>query len=192
MSDYFWESADIRLRPMQKEDAERFLSADEESVSKRTLNCTIGLPRSLGIQLDQLSVDFKNAPQRLDFSVETLKSEFVGIVAIDEINEQSGTFSTVSFIFSGYRGRGYLTQAKQLMLRYMFYERRFQKYNTSCIETNEAIIHHLLKIGCKEEGKRRRNIYTDGQYFDELLFGMTQQLPYLTFLRKMWFIFPNL
>ena len=139
------------------------------------MNFTVGLPRSLETQRERLPINFKNAPDRLDFAVETTGCDFVGIVAISDINEQGGTFSTVTFIFQEFRRQGYAEQAKDLMLGYMFGERRFQKYNTGCMETNEAIITHLRNIGCREEGRRRRNLYTNGRYYDQLLFGMTAE-----------------
>jgi RimJ/RimL family protein N-acetyltransferase len=56
----------------------------------------------------------------------------------------------------------------------MFDERRFEKYNTDCVEFNEAIIGHLKKLGCIEEGRRRRRIFTSGRYYDQVLFGLTR------------------
>lgn len=32
----------------------------------------------------------------------------------------------------------------------------------------------LKKVGCIQEGVRRKVIYTDGQYLDLLLFGLTK------------------
>ena len=61
------------------------------------------------------------------------------------------------------------------MLRYMFEERRFEKYNTDCVASNTAIIAHLRKLGCVEEGRRRKRIFTDGRYHDQLLFGLTRE-----------------
>ena len=175
MSDYFWELGNTRLRPLRENDVERYLSADLDSEAKRSLNYAVGLPRSLESQAESLPVNFKNAPARLDFAVETSSGEFVGSVAISDINEQSGTFSTVSFILKDYRRSGHAERAKDLMLRYMFGERRFQKYNTVCMESNTAIIAHLKKLGCKEEGRRRRTIYTNGRFYDQLLFGLTKE-----------------
>jgi RimJ/RimL family protein N-acetyltransferase len=174
MSTYFWERGDARLRPLSDEDVELYLSADLDSEAKRVLNHSIGLPRSKSTQAESLPIDFKNAPNRLDFAVETLKGEFVGFVAIDQIEEQSGNFSTVSFILKQYRRQGYAEDAKHLMLKYMFDERRFEKYNTDCVETNEAIIRHLKKLGCVEEGRRRYRVFTDGHYYDQILFGLTK------------------
>lgn len=174
MSSYFWERGQTRLRPLKDDDLDVYLSADLDSEGKRVLNNSIGLPRSTTSQAESLPVDFKNAPQRLDFAIETLEGEFVGFCAIDQIEEQSGNFSTVTFVLEQHRREGHADHAKALMLGYMFDERRFEKYNTDCVETNEPIIAHLKKLGCVEEGRRRRRIYTKGRYYDQVLFGLTR------------------
>lgn len=171
---YFWERGETRLRPLKEDDVDLYLSADLDSEAKRVLNHSVGLPRSMKSQAESLPVDFKNAPERLDFAIETTKSEFLGFCAIDQINEQSGNFSTVTFVLEPYRRLGHADRAKHLMLTYMFEERRFEKYNTDCVETNEAIISHLRKLGCIEEGRRRKRIYTKGRWYDQILFGLTR------------------
>ena len=37
------------------------------------------------------------------------------------------------------------------------------------------MIHHAKRLGCQEEGRRRRNVYTQGEYQDELYFGLTRE-----------------
>lgn len=170
---YFWERNNTRLRQLQEQDVEPYLAADIDSEAKRALNYAVGLPRSTESQLEALPIGFKNAPERLDFAMETLDKEFVGFAAIDRINEQNGTFSTVTFVLEPYRRQGHASDAKHLILTYMFDERRFNKYNSECLETNVAIQSHLRKIGCKEEGRRRQSVFTNGRYYDELLFGLT-------------------
>ena len=39
-----------------------------------------------------------------------------------------------------------------------------------CYETHSM----MKKVGCREEGRRRQVVYTDGSYWDEILFGMTR------------------
>lgn len=34
---------------------------------------------------------------------------------------------------------------------------------------------HAKWLGCQEEGRIRRNIYTNGRYYDELVFGLTKE-----------------
>lgn len=175
MTAYFWEYGGTRLRPLTNEDVDAYLSADADSEAKRVLNHSVGLPRSKESQLESLPINFKNAPSRLDFAIETLEGVFVGFCAIDQIEEQSGNFSTVSFVLRPHRRSGHTQEAKHLMLSYMFDERRFEKYNTDCVETNEAIIGHFKKLGCIEEGRRRRRIFTNGRYYDQILFGLTKE-----------------
>ena len=62
-----------------------------------------------------------------------------------------------------------------LVLRYAFHELRFQKYNIRCLATNQPMVRHATRLGCQAEGRIRRHIYTEGQYHDELIFGLTRE-----------------
>ena len=41
--------------------------------------------------------------------------------------------------------------------------------------TNEPMIRQAARLGCREEGRIRRQIYTAGSYHAELIFGMTRE-----------------
>jgi RimJ/RimL family protein N-acetyltransferase len=60
-----------------------------------------------------------------------------------------------------------------ILLRYGFRERRYQKCNSACIQTNAASIALHKKLGFTEEGRVRRRWFYGGRYHDEVLFGMT-------------------
>jgi len=91
------------------------------------------------------------------------------------MDRKNGTFGIGLRVYSKFRRKGYAEEAKRILLRYCFNELRFQKYNCRCLEINKSIIRHFKRMGCKIEGRRRRNIYTDGKYYDELLFGLTKE-----------------
>ena len=74
-----------------------------------------------------------------------------------------------------HRGKGYGTAAVRILLRYAFFERRLNKFNDLVLEGNAASASMLIKLGCIQEGVRRQVIYTNGQYFDEILFGLTKE-----------------
>jgi len=59
------------------------------------------------------------------------------------------------------------------VLRYYFEELRYQKVTVSVYSFNEESIALHKRLGFKQEGCLRRMIYTRGQYFDRLLFGLT-------------------
>ncbi|MDX1418236.1 MAG: GNAT family protein [Candidatus Promineifilaceae bacterium] len=175
---YFWQGEKIRLRPMRADDGELWL-ADEQSDSEgvRFLNSGITLPRSEhdAREFMQQYAEFNNKEERIMFSIETLEGQLVGGINIHSMNEKNGTFETGSRIYRAYRGQGYFFEAKVIVLRYAFHELRFQKYNLHTMETNEAMIRHAARLGCQAEGRVRRDIYTNGRYYDELIFGLTRE-----------------
>ena len=176
-SGYFWEGRLVRLRPMKIADAKLWLDEDVDSDAVRRLNYGITLPKSRPAAREFISryAHFKHTEERIMFSIETLGGRLVGGINIHSMNRKSGTFQTGIRVYRQFRRRGYGEEAKRMVLRYCFNELRFQKYNVCCLETNQEEIRHLKRIGCKREGRRRREIYTNGRYYDELLFGMTKE-----------------
>ena len=50
-----------------------------------------------------------------------------------------------------------------------------QKCNSACIEINEGSIRLHQKIGFKQEGRIRRNIYLNGKFYDDMLWGLLKE-----------------
>lgn len=175
---YYWQGKRIRLRPMHKDDVKLWLK-EEESDSEAVcfLNYGMTLPKSEhdARAFAERYAEFNNREERIMFSVETLDLELVGAINIHSMDQKNGTFETGSRIYRPFRGQGYGFEAKVLVLRYAFYELRFQKYNIHCVETNEPMIKHAGRLGCQQEGRIRRHIYMDGTYHAELIFGLTRE-----------------
>lgn len=57
------------------------------------------------------------------------------------------------------------------------------KFNDYVLEGNEASATMLRNVGCIQEGVRRQVFYTNGKYFDSILFGLTKE-EYVKFLKK--------
>jgi RimJ/RimL family protein N-acetyltransferase len=60
-----------------------------------------------------------------------------------------------------------------LVLRYYFQELRYQKVTVRVYSFNDASIRLHEKLGFQLEGRLRRTVYTNGEYFDELIYGLT-------------------
>lgn len=180
---YYWAGQRIRLRPMHAEDAELWLAEEQsDSQAVRFLNYGMDLPKSPASAqaFAERFAEFNNSDQRIMFSVETLgddqgPGQLVGGINIHSMDRKNGTFETGSRIYRRFRGRGYGFEAKIIVLRYAFHELRFQKYNIHCLSSNEAMIAHAARLGCQAEGRIRRQIFTNGHYFDELIFGLTRE-----------------
>lgn len=111
---------------------------------------------------------------RLMFTIENLNSENVGGINLNSIDEKNGTFSIGIQIDRDHRGKGYGTRAVNILLKYAFFERRLNKFNDYVLEGNEASAAIMKKVGCVQEGVRRQVFYTNGRYFDSILFGLTK------------------
>ena len=174
---YYWQGPRIRLRAMTREDLEVWLKEDTDTEGIRHLAYGVELPKSppAADEFAARFANFKGTDERIMFTIETLDGEVVGGINIHTMDPKNGTFGVGERIYRAYRGNGYAAEAKEIVLRYAFNELRYQKYNVSCIDTNAAQIKALIRFGCKEEGRRRRMIYTAGRYFDEILFGMTRE-----------------
>jgi RimJ/RimL family protein N-acetyltransferase len=174
----YWQGQLIRLRPMHADDVALWLAEERsDSEAVRMLNPGMDLPKSEqdALAFAERYAGFNHRHERIMFSIETLEGELVGGINIHSMDQRNGTFETGSRIYRAFRGRGYGFEAKMIVLRYAFHELRFQKYNIRCLESNEPMIHHAARLGCQPEGRVRRNVYTEGRYYDDLLFGLTRE-----------------
>ena len=173
----FWRGKRVRLRALSRADAFHWLAFDEDSEAIRKLNLGISLPRSVDQAAEWADrfADFKNADEAMIFTIETYDGDYVGSLNLAGVDRRHGRFSTGTRLAREYRGKGYALEAKRIVLRYAFQELRLQKYNLHCLETNAAVVRHAELLGCQPEGRIRRNVFTDGRFYDELLFGLPRE-----------------
>lgn len=180
VSDYFWQGQKIRLRPLREDDWEVMWAERRDSEAVRMFEPGIQLPvseaqmqawvqESAGKPLDHEGV------ADLSFVVETLEGEPAGFAAIHERNAQAGTFHLAARIYRRFWRRGYAREALTLLMRYGFYELRYQKANSATVDCNIPSIKMHIAMGFELEGRIRRNVFTGGKYYDEVLFGMTRE-----------------
>ncbi len=174
-SRYFWQGEKVRLRPLRLDDAEAAFIASLDSPSRQVLQLGIELPTSveaLRSSLEKL-VDCKDADGVRVFTIESLTGENVGGISYHSRDRKNGVFSFGVVIDRPYRCNGYAADAVQILLRYGFRERRYQKCNSACVHTNEASIALHKALGFSEEGRVRRRLFFNGMYHDDVLFGLT-------------------
>lgn len=177
---YFWEGKKIRLRPLREGDWEVLLAERRDSEAMRLFEPGIQLP----VSEEQMQTWVREAAGKplqadgsdtLSFMVETLEGEPAGIGAIHDRNPQVGSFGLALRIFRPYWRRGYAREALTIMMRYGFHELRYQKANSATVHSNEPSIKMHIALGFELEGRIRRNVYTGGEFHDEVLFGMTRE-----------------
>lgn len=175
-SHYFWQDEEIRLRAIQAEDWEGHYINRFDTPARRLLECTVELPPTIAeaTNFAETYAGFPTDNRRIMFTIENRNTENVGGVNLNSIDEKNGTFSIGIQIDRDHRGKGYGTRSMTILLKYAFFERRLNKFNDYVLEGNEASAQMMKKLGCVQEGVRRKVIYTDGQYKDLILFGLTK------------------
>ena len=175
-SRYFWQGERVRLRPLRADDAEQSFQYLFDSPSRQMLQLGVELPTSLEAQREKLArfADCRDVDGVIIFAVENLEGECVGGVSSHTRDMKNGTFSFGINIYAPYRRRGYAEDAVRILLKYFFWEQRYQMCNSACLEGNDASYHLHRKLGFAEEGRRRRQVFCNGRYYDEILFGLTR------------------
>lgn len=176
-ANYFWQGKLVRLRGMRVEDAEDAYSGRLDSSSRQLLQGGIELPESLEHIRESLAKygNCRDIDGIVLFSITDSTDHLVGSLSLHSRDSKNGTFSFGVSVFAPFREKGYAADAVRLLLKYCFWEQRYQKCNSACLHNNPASIHLHQKLGFIQEGCRRRACFMNGEYYDEILFGLTRE-----------------
>ncbi len=176
-SSYFWQGKLVRLRGLGEEDAELAFNDRLDSTARQLLQGGIELPTSIEHMREAITKysDCRDVDGLVLFSIIDPSSQRAGVLSLHSRDLKNGTFSFGVSISRPYRGKGYAEDAVRLLLKYCFWEQRYQKCNSACLKNNPASIRMHEKLGFIPEGCRRRACFMNGQYYDEILFGLTRE-----------------
>lgn len=109
------------------------------------------------------------------FAIENSSNLLIGCIFTYFCDRKNGTFSYYVYINSSHRCQGAAKEGITILLRYYFQELRFQKVTVPIFVFNKSatLLHDTL--GFKREGRLRRMIYSHGQFFDLLTYGITAE-----------------
>ena len=172
----FWQGEKTRLRPFRLEDAELRFVESLDSPTVQLHQDGIELPTSVELQREWLQkASGCKDDGMIRFAMENLEGVTIGWVTLHSRSDKNGTFSFGVAVYRGHRGHGYAVDAVRIVLKYGFWERRYQKCNSVCLHSNQASIRMHEKLGFVEEGRIRRSSFFNGTYHDDVLFGMTRE-----------------
>lgn len=100
-------------------------------------------------------------------------SEPIGIISLMNISKANAA-ADLSVILGHpeHRGRGYGTEAIELILRYGFEDMRLHRIGLTVFEFNTAAISVYRKLGFREEGRLRQAIKRGNTFYDVVLMGI--------------------
>jgi len=172
----FWQGNRVRLRAVEPADWEaHFLWNHDSDMLRR--NSVIFFPPTREAIKRWADETARREPSddTFHFEIESLAGELVGAIGTHRCERRHGTFSYGVAIRAEHQRRGYASEAITIVLRYYFGELRYQKVNVEVYSFNQPSIRLHERLGFQSEGRLRRMIYTNGEYFDDLIFGLTAE-----------------
>lgn len=178
MNNNIFQGRKIRLRARTFADIERDkmkIEKSEYDTESDRLCYMIHLPYSAESRKDDWENEIKrfNTSENCNLVIETLDNTAVGGICITHADRTNGTFSYGLGISREHWRKGYASEAIKLLLNYYFNELRFNKCNVTVYDYNEASKALHMSLGFIEEGRQRESKYTNGKYYDMILYGMT-------------------
>jgi RimJ/RimL family protein N-acetyltransferase len=174
MNNRIWEGRRVRLRGVEPADWETLYDWGHDTESSRH-SYEIPFPQSRAGVRQWAEQTALSAPQNdaYRFQIENLAGELVGTLNTHTCNVHYGTFSYGLAIRAEHQRQGYASEAIVLALRYFFRELRYQKVTVEVYSFNEPSIRLHERLGFALEGRLRRMGFSDGAYYDSLIFGLT-------------------
>ncbi|MEX0628020.1 MAG: GNAT family protein [Cucumibacter sp.] len=104
----------------------------------------------------------------------TAAPELVGGVTLSNIRRRAAQSASLGYWMSvKYAGRGLMTRAVGVLLRFVFNELRLHRLEAACLPHNLASIRVLEKNRFRKEGLAENYLLINGKWQDHLLFALT-------------------
>ena len=164
------------MRGIELEDLDFFYNWNLETETQRNI-AWIWFPTSRANIMEWLKKEsvHKGENDEYCFVIEDLSGKPVGTINSNMVNKTDGTFRYGLGIIESERKKGYASEAIKIFINYFFNELRYHKVNAGVYEfnTSSKVLHE--KLGFQKEGQLREVKFTDGKYWDMIIYGMTKK-----------------
>ena len=162
----------IVLRPIRADDADAMWDMLDDAEGRRLTGTTRDFTRA---EIDAWCASRETVEGRYDFAVTALgDDEYRGEIVLDEVD---GTLRSAGLRLSMrpmYRGRGYGTEAIELVLGFAFDGLGLHRVELEALSINSRAMSLYENIGFRTEG-RRRDAYRDGDgWCDAVVMSMLE------------------
>lgn len=162
----------VKLRAYTSQDTEQALAFVNDPELKYYL--MPGVPFPLTLNDEKKFIEGMSAfKENYSFAIETLDGEYIGGCGVNSVDWKNS--KTVVGIFIGdknYWGKGYGTEAMELLVAFIFNEMNLNRIELNVYSFNERAIKSYEKCGFKREGVLREALYKQGKYHDEVVMSI--------------------
>ncbi|NLL49601.1 MAG: GNAT family N-acetyltransferase [Firmicutes bacterium] len=102
--------------------------------------------------------------------------EYIGQIDLIKVDQKNGWAELGIVIgYEEYQNRGYGTEALKLLCEFAFDELRLNRVELVCWSFNVQGRRAYEKVGFVQEGVRRQKRYRNGEFFDEICYGLLKE-----------------
>lgn len=174
----------VQLKAVNKQNIPMYVKWLNDFDVRRYLAVDAAYPMTLAEEEGWFEASAKQENQK-PFAIHELENDqLIGNVGLHNINGKNQ--SAIIGIFIGnkdYWGKGYGTEAMRLCLYIAFQELNLNRVELGVFDFNTRGIKSYKKLGFVEEGRKRKAIYRDGEFHDEIVMSILRE-EYLKFYQK--------
>lgn len=165
----------VRLRPVEERDTAHMYRWQNDPDVRQFLRRAF--PLTLQEETKWVAGLSERSHTNIVFAIETTAdAAFIGTMGLHKIDWVSRTAVTGTAIGEKtYWGKGYGTDAKMVLLKYAFHTLGLRKVCASAFAFNERSIRFNKNCGYKEEGRLKKQVFSDGEYVDEILLAVFEE-----------------
>jgi RimJ/RimL family protein N-acetyltransferase len=163
----------VRLRPIEPRDADAMWELVTDPQSRRVTGTQVTFTRE---QIERWCADAHKAVGRVDLAVTAGGAdEYLGEIVLSDIDELNGSASLRLSLRPGSRGRGYGTEAIDLVLGLAFDGYGLHRVTLDVLAINPRALALYEGVGFVAEG-RLREAYRDGdRWCDAVVMGILEE-----------------
>ncbi len=164
----------VRLTAGRPDDYEALARWTENDEYMRLMDTAATRPMSKA-EVEQYEKDH-SSPTDYQFRIRTLADDkLIGYTGLEVNWSNQHAFLAIGIGESDYWGKGYGSDALQLILRYGFDELGLYVISLNVISYNTRAIHVYEKAGFVHEGTQREIVYRDGKRWDLVYYGLLRR-----------------
>jgi len=168
----------VRLAGIDPEEVSKSFSKwDRDSEYKRLLDSDPPRLHSVKATKDWLEKELEKNTEMYWFAIRTLEDDrLLGDVTLSVVDWGSrNAFMGIGIGARGFWGKGYGTDAMELILRYAFTELNLRRVSLNVFEFNERAIRSYEKVGFLLEGRERQVMQREGRRWDIIDMGILRE-----------------
>ena len=156
----------VRLRAFEQSDLDANHAFVNDFETLKGMLSGLPLPASYADERRWLDQQTSYTRGEYQFAVEDGGGDLVGRCGLIHVDWKNRLGEIGIMIGTPYRGRGYGTEAMELLCRFVFREMNLHKLKVSVFAFNKAAIRCYEKNGFVQEGLLKAEIFRDGAYQD--------------------------